>query len=152
MRDFELSDVDNRTLKMLEIAVPSIHKMSIHNGAFRCSIIHLAECSNNEVHVKIGKAMQMQSRIDTYDTGFADKIDILYQVQTESMSSVEACIKALCKEKQYRKRKEVYTIDIDVMKKVIDHCAKGASEVRRVPGRKVQKGGYFAVFCKDIFN
>ena len=64
------------------------------------------------------------------------------------MVAVEACVKLLCKEKRYRKRKEVYTIDVDVMKKVIDHCAKGAAEVRRVPGRHTQCGGYFAVVVR----
>jgi hypothetical protein len=110
--------------------------------------VSLKEVSDAEVHVKIGKAMQMQPRLDSYDTGFADKVDVLYQVQTDDMAVVESCVKALCKDKQYRKRKEVYTIDVDVMKSVIDHCAKGAAEVRRVPGRKVQRGGYFALFAR----
>lgn len=117
--------------------------------------VSLHDVSNSEVHVKIGRAMQMQKRMDAYNTGFADKVDVLYQVQTDNMVAVETCVKVLCKEKQYRKRKEVYTIDVDVMKKVIDHCAKGAYEVQRVPGRRVQRGGYFAVFApstKELTN
>ena len=31
------------------------------------------------------------------------------------------------------------------MKKVIDHCAKASAEVTRIPGRKTQKGGFYAV-------
>lgn len=110
--------------------------------------VSLHDVSNDEVHVKLGRARQMQYRTDVYDTGFADKVDVLYQVQTDDMVAVEACVKLLCKEKRYRKRKEVYTIDVDVMKKVIDHCAKGAAEVRRVPGRRTQRGGYFAVVVR----
>jgi hypothetical protein len=88
-------------------------------------------------------------RFDTYGTGFADSVDVLYQVQTDDMASVEACVKTLCKAKKYRKRKEVYVIDTDIMKSVIDHCAKGAAEVRRVPGKRKQTGGYFVVVSKD---
>ena len=110
--------------------------------------VSLKDVSDDEAHVKLGRARQMQYRLDVYDTGFADKVDVLYQVQTDDMAAVEACVKALCKEKLYRKRKEVYTIDVDVMKKVIDHCAKGAAEVRRVPGRRTQRGGYFAVVVR----
>ena len=109
--------------------------------------VTLHEVSNGEVPVKIGRALQMQERMDGYDTGFADKVDILYQVQTDDMVAVESCVKLLCKAKQYRKRKEIYTIDVDVMKKVIDHCAQGMAEVRRVPGRRSQRGGYFAVIA-----
>ncbi len=110
--------------------------------------VSLHDVSNGDVHIKLGHTMQMQSRMDVYDTGFADKVDVLYQVQTDDMVAVEACVKLLCKEKLYRNRKEVYTIDVDVMKKVIDHCALGAAEVRRVPGRHTQRGGYFAVVVR----
>lgn len=102
--------------------------------------VSLHNVSADEVHVKIGRAMQMQHRLDSYGTGFADSVDVLYQVQTDDMVNVEACIKTLCREKKYRKRKEVYTIDVDIMKHVVDHCAQGAAEVRRVPGKRNKPG------------
>lgn len=100
-----------------------------------------------EVLGKLGKTKQMQPRMDSYNTGRANNVDVLYQAQTDDMDAVESCVKLLCKSKQYRKRKEVYQIDADIMRKVIDHCAEARAEVFRAPGRKRQTGGYFAVFA-----
>ena len=95
--------------------------------------------------VKIGSATQLQQRLDVYNTGRANNAEYLFQIQTDDMLGVEQCVKTLCKSKQYRKRKEVYQIDTNIMKKVIDHCAKASAEVTRIPGRKTQKGGFYAV-------
>jgi hypothetical protein len=111
--------------------------------------VSLYNVSNSEVAVKLGWTGNMQFRKKVYNTGFADDIDILYQVQTDDMANVEACVKALCKAKQYRKRKEVYVIDVDIMKSVINHCASGAAAVKRVPGTHKHTGGYFAVFKQN---
>lgn len=95
--------------------------------------------------VKIGSAKQLQQRLDVYNTGRANNIEFLYQVQTDDMKGVEQCVKTLSKSKRYRKRKEVYEIDVDIMKKVIDHCANGSAEVTRIPGPKKQTGGLFTI-------
>jgi len=99
--------------------------------------------------VKVGSAKQLQQRLDVYNTGRANNAEYLFQVQTDDMRGVEQCVKALCKAKQYRKRKEVYQIDTDIMKKVIDHCARASAEVTRIPGPKKQRGGFYAVLLNS---
>ena len=110
------------------------------------SDLTLYKVGKTETVVKFGKAAQMQDRLDTYNTGSSDNVDVLYNVQTDDMDAVEKCVKLMCKEKQYRKRKEIYVIDVDIMKEIISHCAAARSLITKVPGKKTQKGGYFAYF------
>ena len=38
------------------------------------------------------------------------------------MDQVEKCIKVLLKKHQYRKRKEIYQINIDILKEIMEMC------------------------------
>ena len=51
-------------------------------------------------------------------------INILYFFETEDIDSVEKCAKTLMKKYQYRKYKEVYQVNIDIIKEVISSCGK----------------------------
>jgi hypothetical protein len=83
---------------------------------------------------KIGQTMSMRHRASTYMADKADNLDlkIVHMYETENAKAVEGCLKALLKSKQYRKRKEVYQIDVDILKKLIhEHCGPGATEAAR---------------------
>lgn len=47
----------------------------------------------------------------------ANNIEILFIFETNNVEQVEICIKALMKQSQYRKYKEIYQIDINILKK-----------------------------------
>jgi hypothetical protein len=57
------------------------------------------------------------------------------------MDDVEKCISVLCREKRYRKRKEVYNIDIDILKDVMTTCASLRAKISRTISRKKIDGG-----------
>jgi hypothetical protein len=83
---------------------------------------------------KIGQTIGMRHRASTYMADKADNFDlkIVYMYETSNITAVEGCLKALIKSKQYRKRKEVYQIDIDILKKLIhEHCGPAADDVAR---------------------
>ena len=46
----------------------------------------------------------------------------MFIIQVSDIESVESCVKKACKDLQYRKRKEVYEIDIEVLKKITEKC------------------------------
>jgi len=71
---------------------------------------------------KIGKSMNMTKRLKSYNTGNANDIEPLFIIQVKDIDKVEGCVKNLVKEYQYRKYKEVYEIDLHVLKKVCNMC------------------------------
>ena len=59
----------------------------------------------------------------------ANDIDILFQYETDNIDQVESCVKALMKKSQYRKYKEVYQVDLDILRKTIVDCDKKINEI-----------------------
>jgi phage anti-repressor protein len=98
---------------------------------------------------KIGRTADLSKRLNTYNTSAADEIEILYKYRTDKLKATEGCVKAWLQEYNYRKYKEVYEVDIDVIKKVISQCGSiGAKLVAKEKGRKEMVGGHYLVFTK----
>lgn len=60
----------------------------------------------------------------------ADDIEILLLYETDNIVQVENCVKNALKTKQYRKRKEIYQVNIDTIKHVISGCDDIISKVK----------------------
>ena len=69
----------------------------------------------------------------------ANDIKILFEYETENIKQVESCIKILMKHAQYRKYKEIYQIDLNIIKKLIKQCDNNINLVKDYTNN--QKGG-----------
>lgn len=99
---------------------------------------------------KIGKSYQIAKRIRSHGSAMADSVDIVYTYRTDCADKVEKCMKIMLKEKQYRKYKEVYQIDLDSLKKVISACDDACLQpIFRKRGQSKMTGGYYAVVLRD---
>jgi phage anti-repressor protein/predicted GIY-YIG superfamily endonuclease len=110
-----------------------------------------ASAENDSVY-KIGRTQDLNRRIATYtDTGRADGVEVVFKFRTESHKATEACVKAMLRERQYRKYKEVYQADIDMIKDIIRKCDDVASYTRIYTSRKPSKmtGGYYIVLERE---
>lgn len=138
----------NQTIKGLETDVADLlHNQAPRIPSSRPGYVYIVQAKDGTSLYKVGKATHMQARMDTYNTGRSDDIKILYQVQTDFMTDVEKCVATLCQSKKYRKRKEVYNIDLDMLKEIMKTCADLRSKVTRViDKRKIAGGGVYAVF------
>lgn len=100
--------------------------------------------------VKIGRTKNLKQRLASYGTGRADDIEVLYTYETEDLKSVESCVKALMRDNQYRKYKEVYQADVDMIKSIIKGCAQLKMKLKyRSRKAPVHKGGYFVACVSD---
>ena len=71
---------------------------------------------------KIGRTKNFAERLKVHQSSHPDKLEIKYVYETNNIESVESCLKDLLKDKKYRKRREFYEIDIDVLKQLIKNC------------------------------
>jgi len=93
-------------------------KVNISGG-----VIYILKALNTDVTLyKLGKTNNLKDRLNTYNTGTANNIEPLFILQVNDIDSVESCVKQACKKYQYRKYKEVYEIDINVLKEVMSDC------------------------------
>lgn len=120
----------------------------------RKGYIYVIRASEHKDSVfKIGRTINLPRRLREHQSALADDLEVVYTYQTDDVEEVEGCIKASIRRKRFRKYKEVYQIDIDVLKSVIEGCngiqknmLKREYEAHS-PGR--MKGGYYACIIKD---
>ena len=95
------------------------------------SIYILKTTESIENVYKLGKAKDFKKRLQTHQTSHPEKLDIAYVYETDMIDQVESCLKNLLKTKGYRKRKEFYEIDIDILKTLIKMCECMTLSIRK---------------------
>ena len=92
--------------------------------------------------VKLGYSGDFARRLQSHGSARADALEVLYVYKTDNMVAVEACAKGALKGKIYRKHKEVYEADLNVIKHVIESCGSLVSKVQQpvAPKRRVNGG------------
>lgn len=86
-------------------------------------VVYVIEAMNATTTLyKLGKSGDIAKRLNTYNTGNANDIEILFELYVKDKDSVETCIKNTLKKFQYRKYKEVYEVDIQLIKEVVSKC------------------------------
>ena len=102
---------------------------------------------------KLGRTKDLVQRLKAYKTGLADDPDVIYLYKTEDLVTVESCVKNMLKKKQYRKYKEVYQADPELIKYFIENCGamaeNGAKLEYKLSGNSKIKGGYYFVITQE---
>jgi len=95
-------------------------------------VIYILEAQNTDTTLyKLGKSDDIKKRLKTYNTGNANDVEPLFIVKVSDITSAENCIKSLCKKYQYRKYKEIYEIDLELFKKVLETCSDISNELTK---------------------
>ena len=98
----------------------------------------------------LGKTKKFKERIRTHNSSHIDNVDIVHIYETDYIDEVEKCLKNVLLTKQYRKRKEFYQIDLDVLKELIQTCDKMSLKVRKSNKNIKQDGGYYIMIDTNI--
>ena len=108
-------------------------------------IIYVFKALNTDLTLyKIGKTINSKTRFSKYNSPLANNLDIIFQYETENIDQVESCIKSYMKQAQYRKYKEIYQVDLDIIKKALKDCDMKINEYNKdiIKYNKKQKGGF----------
>lgn len=98
---------------------------------------------------KIGKTTDFKSRLKTHHSSHDDNVKVKIIFRTDYIDEVEHCMKFYMKAKQYRKYKEFYQVDADIIKKMLKECDRMSVVARKTISGKDQKGGYFIYVDKS---
>jgi hypothetical protein len=107
-------------------------------------IIYVFRALNSDLTLyKIGKTINSKTRFSSHNSPLANDLEVLFQYETDNIEQVESCVKALMKKAQYRKYKEIYRVDLDIIKKTIKNCDTDIIEINKEIEKKnkKQKGG-----------
>jgi phage anti-repressor protein len=73
---------------------------------------------------KLGKSKKFKKRLISHNSSHSDDVEVALIFETDNIDEVEGCMKAILKKKQYRKRKEIYQVDLDVLKNIMESCSE----------------------------
>jgi len=87
-------------------------------------IIYIFQTPNSKENslYKIGKTKDLKKRLQSHQSPLSHDIEVLFYYESKNINKIEKCIKLLMKDYQYRKYKEVYKINIDIIKSLIEQC------------------------------
>ena len=98
--------------------------------------------NNNEISLyKIGRTFNLKKRLQNYNAGLSDNLELVLIYEADNIIQLEKCFKVMMKEFQYRKYKEIYEVDINIIKKVIKDCDTKLIEIKYIKTKKEMKGG-----------
>ena len=87
-------------------------------------IIYILETSDGVGHYKVGKTKNLKQRLKQYNGDKKDDIIPLYVYETDDIDNIEKYVKTYAKQYQYRKYKEVYKADLNMLKDLINDCGE----------------------------
>jgi hypothetical protein len=114
-------------------------------------VIYIIQTSDGIGHYKIGKTKNLKQRLKQYNGDKKDDIIPIYIYETDDIDEIEKCIKSYGKKYQYRKYKEVYKTDINVLKELINECGEFNDKINlKMKWKSSQKGGnYYIALYKN---
>ena len=100
-------------------------------------VIYVVKTSKTiEDMFKIGKSKKFLKRLLSHNSVEPDDIEIIMLYETDNIKQVEKCVKNALLTKQYRKRKEIYQVDVDIIKEVIESCDNIINKVNKTKKSK----------------
>jgi phage anti-repressor protein len=110
-------------------------KISVKGG-----VIYIIIALNSDITLyKLGKSKDLRYRLNGYNSGNANDIEPLFIIPVNDIDQVEKCVKNTVKKHQYRKWKEVYEIDIQVLKEIMEKCNEFVNEMSKLLIDKIKK-------------
>lgn len=109
-------------------------------------VIYILQVADGVSYYKLGKTKNLQQRLRSYNGDKKDDIMPLFIYETNDIDTVEGCVKLLAKKYQYRRSKEVYQADINLLKDLIVKCADFNENVSLTKKHKQrQEGGNYCI-------
>lgn len=105
---------------------------------------------------KVGYTKDMNKRMSTYRTGRGRDMEVLYLYQTEHLKEVEGCLKSWLRGSRYQHNTEIYEVELDIVKKLINECGNIGSKLHlknKVKDDDELNGGkYFVVLKTELVS
>lgn len=107
-----------------------------------------ASHSPEEVY-KLGHTKDLAKRLRAYQTGKSEDVEVLFVYKTNDHEAVESCVKALVGKHRLYARKEIYHLNLDMLKSIMAGCGKLSAKLEyRMRGPTKDGGHYYVVLDK----
>jgi phage anti-repressor protein len=95
--------------------------------------------TENATLYKIGRTISSKKRFNSHNSPLANDLEIIMTYEADNIEQLEICVKNYMKKSQYRKYKEIYQVDIDIIKQVIKDCDVKLKQINNMIDKKNKK-------------
>lgn len=81
---------------------------------------------------KIGRSKDLQARLRSHRSALADDFEVVYIYHTNDIEAIEKCTHLWLKKFQYRKYREVFQINLQIIKEIIQSCGSTGKIVMKL--------------------
>lgn len=145
-------EIENTFIKYRQQTMEGI-KMDMKRTKYKSNTGYIYVILVRENLHKIGYSKDMNKRMSTYRTGRGRDMDVVYLYQTENLKEVEGCLKSWLNGKRYQRNTEIYEVDLDIVKKLINECGNIGSKLHlknKLKDNDNMNGGkLYVVFKKE---
>ena len=92
----------------------------------------------NDIY-KLGISEDFKKRLLTHQSSHADNVEVKHIYKPSDVKGVERCLRSVLRERQYRKKKEFYQIDLESLKQIIENCGNTLLLVKK--SKPIKSGG-----------
>lgn len=90
---------------------------------------------------RFGQTADFKKRLQNYNSANSDKMEVVYIYETKDAKKIEDCVIAQIKEYRYKKRKDFFQIDVNLLKTLIKKCNNLTLSFKKKIDTETQKGG-----------
>ena len=145
-------EIENTFIKYRQQTLDGI-KLDMQRAKFKPNTGYIYIILVRENLHKIGYSTNMTKRMSVYRTGRGRDMEVLYLFQTDQLKEIEGCMKSWLRGKRYNTNGEIYEVELDVLKKLINECAAIGTKLHlknKMKNSDLKDGGaYYVVFRKD---
>jgi len=91
---------------------------------------------------RFGQTENFKKRLSNYNSSNSDKMEVMYIYETKDSKKIQDCVIVQIKQHRYKKRKDFYEIDINILKNIINDCSELTQKYKKSLSRNhKQEGG-----------
>jgi len=90
---------------------------------------------------RFGQTEDFKKRLANYNSSNSDKMEVKYIFETKDSKKIQDCVIAQIKPLRYKKRKDFYEIDINILKKILKDCIDITNKYKKSLTKNIQDGG-----------
>jgi len=108
---------------------------------------------------RFGKTLDFKNRLANYNSANSDKMEVLFIFETKNTQQIEDCVISQIKQFRYKKRKDFYQININIIKQLISSCnqltlkfKKKLSKTNTINKIGGTPNNIFLYICKSLYT
>jgi phage anti-repressor protein len=95
--------------------------------------------TENATLYKIGRTISSKQRFNSHNSPLANDLEIIMTYEADNIEQLESCVKIMMKKTQFRKYKEIYQVNLDIIKNVIKDCDVKLKQINDMIDKKNKK-------------